>query len=66
VESSRRRRRSLDQPELKCSFCGKLQRQVKKLIAGPSVYICDDCVELAVEIIREDFPDFATAKSREA
>jgi len=51
---------------LKCSFCGKLQRQVKKLIAGPSVYICDDCVELAVEIIREDFPDFATAKSREA
>ena len=37
----------------------QVQRQVKKLIAGPSVYICDDCVEPAVEIIREDLPDFA-------
>jgi ClpX C4-type zinc finger len=37
-----------------CSFCGKTQRQVKKLIAGPGVYICDECVELAVEIIQED------------
>jgi ClpX C4-type zinc finger len=39
-----------------CSFCGKTQRQVKSLIAGPGVYICDECVELAVEIIQEDAP----------
>ena len=40
--------------QLLCSFCGKSQRQVKKLIAGPGVYICDDCVGLAVEMIQED------------
>lgn len=40
--------------ELKCSFCGKKQNQVKKLIAGPSVYICDECVELCTEIIDEE------------
>ena len=39
---------------LKCSFCGKSQRQVKKLIAGPSVYICDECIELCNEIIEEE------------
>ncbi|MGO1543094.1 MAG: ATP-dependent Clp protease ATP-binding subunit ClpX [Gulosibacter sp.] len=38
---------------LKCSFCGKSQKQVKQLIAGPGVYICDECVELCNEIIRE-------------
>ena len=38
---------------LKCSFCGKSQKQVKKLIAGPGVYICDECVELCNEIIEE-------------
>ena len=38
---------------LKCSFCGKSQKQVKQLIAGPSVYICDECVELCNEIIEE-------------
>ena len=37
---------------LKCSFCGKSQKQVKKLIAGPNVYICDECIELCNEIIR--------------
>jgi ClpX C4-type zinc finger len=37
-----------------CSFCGKTQRQVKKLIAGPGVYICDECVEMMSEIIAED------------
>jgi ATP-dependent clp protease, ATP-binding subunit clpX len=39
---------------LKCSFCGKSQKQVKKLIAGPGVYICDECIELCVEIIEEE------------
>ena len=37
---------------LKCSFCGKSQKQVKKLIAGPGVYICDECIDLCNEIIR--------------
>ena len=41
--------------ELCCSFCGKGQREVRKLIAGPSVYICDECVELCNEIITEEF-----------
>ena len=40
---------------LKCSFCGKSQKQVKKLIAGPGVYICDECIELCNEIIEEEF-----------
>src|SRR5437660_11156908 len=39
--------------QLKCSFCGKSQEQVRKLIAGPGVYICDECVELCNEIIEE-------------
>lgn len=41
--------------KLKCSFCGKTQDQVKKLIAGPEVYICDECVELCNEILEEEF-----------
>ncbi|MFZ5651439.1 MAG: ATP-dependent Clp protease ATP-binding subunit ClpX [Bacillota bacterium] len=40
--------------QLKCSFCGKLQDQVKKLVAGPGVYICDECIELCNEIIEEE------------
>src|SRR5919112_3111543 len=39
---------------LKCSFCGKSQKQVKKLIAGPGVYICDECIDLCNEIIEEE------------
>ena len=39
---------------LKCSFCGKSQKQVKKLIAGPGVYICDECIDLCNEIIDEE------------
>jgi len=39
---------------LKCSFCGKTQKQVKKLIAGPGVYICDECIELCNEILEEE------------
>lgn len=44
-----------DESRLKCSFCGKTQEQVKKLIAGPDVYICDECVELCNEILDEEF-----------
>ena len=40
---------------LKCSFCGKSQKQVRKLIAGPGVYICDECIDLCNEIIDEEF-----------
>ena len=40
--------------QLKCSFCGKTQEQVKKLVAGPGVYICDECIELCNEIIEEE------------
>lgn len=43
--------------QLKCSFCGKAQEQVKKLIAGPGVYICDECIELCNEIIEEELSD---------
>ena len=39
---------------LYCSFCGKSQHEVKKLIAGPTVFICDECVELCMDIIREE------------
>ncbi len=42
---------------LKCSFCGKSQKQVKKLIAGPGVYICDECIDLCNEIIEEDLTE---------
>jgi len=41
----------------KCSFCGKSQKQVKKLIAGPGVYICDECIDLCNEIIEEEFSE---------
>ena len=44
-----------DDSRLKCSFCGKSQDQVKKLIAGPDVYICDECVDLCNEILEEEF-----------
>ena len=37
-----------------CSFCGKSQHEVKKLIAGPTVFICDECVELCMDIIKEE------------
>ena len=39
---------------LRCSFCNKSQRDVKKLIAGPTVYICDECVDICLDIIAED------------
>ncbi|MBW4827153.1 MAG: ATP-dependent Clp protease ATP-binding subunit ClpX [Clostridiaceae bacterium] len=46
-----------DEKQLRCSFCGKPQDQVKRLIAGPNVYICDECIELCQEIIEEEFED---------
>src|SRR6476646_5674438 len=42
---------------LRCSFCNKSQRDVKKLIAGPTVYICDECVDICLDIIAEDRKD---------
>ena len=42
---------------LKCSFCGKSQKQVKKLIVGPGVYICDECIDLCNDTIEEAVPD---------
>ena len=46
--------KSGDEKLLYCSFCGKSQHEVRKLIAGPSVFICDECVDLCLDIIRED------------
>jgi ATP-dependent Clp protease ATP-binding subunit ClpX len=46
-----------DKKQLKCSFCGKNQEQVRRLIAGPGVYICDECIELCQEIIDEEFDE---------
>ncbi|MBS4022970.1 MAG: ATP-dependent Clp protease ATP-binding subunit ClpX [Dethiobacter sp.] len=43
--------------QLKCSFCGKTQEQVRKLVAGPGVYICDECIELCNEIIEEELSE---------
>ena len=47
---------------LKCSFCGKSQKQVKKLIAGPGVYICDECIDLCNEIIEEELAETSTLR----
>ena len=54
-----------DDANLACSFCGKSQREVKKLIAGPTVYICDECIELCNDIIAEEYgqEEAATAAS---
>ncbi|EJG0690998.1 ATP-dependent protease ATP-binding subunit ClpX [Vibrio parahaemolyticus] len=51
---------------LYCSFCGKSQHEVRKLIAGPSVYICDECVDLCNDIIREEIKDVLPKKESEA
>ncbi|MDR3201961.1 MAG: ATP-dependent Clp protease ATP-binding subunit ClpX, partial [Bifidobacteriaceae bacterium] len=50
---------------LKCSFCGKSQKQVRKLIAGPSVYICDECIELCNEIIAEEVAETSDSEVAE-
>jgi endopeptidase Clp ATP-binding regulatory subunit (clpX) len=49
-----------EKKQLKCSFCGKTQEQVKRLVAGPGVYICDECIELCSEIIEEEFEETKT------
>ena len=47
---------------LQCSFCGKTQDEVRKLVAGPSVYICDECVDLCVDILSEELEAVPGAK----
>ena len=54
-----------DKVQLKCSFCGKLQEQVKKLVAGPGVYICDECIELCNEIIEEELGEETAVGGKE-
>jgi ATP-dependent Clp protease ATP-binding subunit ClpX len=49
--------RETDTNDLKCSFCGKSQRHVRKLIAGPGVYICDECIELCNDIVEDEFAE---------
>ena len=50
---------------VKCSFCGKSQKQVKKVIAGPGVYICDECIDLCNEIIEEEVGEAADLRLEE-
>ena len=54
-----------ERKQLKCSFCGKSQDQVKRLVAGPGGYICDECIELCQEIIDEEFDEIFEADMRE-
>ena len=58
--SNERNGKSEDGKLLYCSFCGKSQHEVRKLIAGPSVFVCDECVELCNDIIREEMQDKTT------
>ena len=50
---------------LYCSFCGKSQHEVRKLIAGPSVFVCDECVDLCNDIIREEVQESQTESSQQ-
>ena len=54
---------SSDDKLLYCSFCGKSQHEVKKLIAGPSVYVCDECVDLCNDIIQEEINGIEEAET---
>lgn len=58
------KRRSGDGNGLRCSFCGKSQEEVKKLIAGPAVYICDECIELCNEIVEEEYEKEAQTRRK--
>lgn len=58
------KRRNANVDGLRCSFCGKSQDEVKKLIAGPAVYICDECIELCIEIIEEEYEKEARTQKR--
>lgn len=53
-----------EKKQLRCSFCGKSQEQVRKLIAGPNVYICDECVGLCTEIVEEEYDVLANQSER--
>lgn len=55
-----------DKKQLKCSFCGKTQDQVRRLVAGPGVNICDECVELCADIIDDDFEEFNSPITQDA
>jgi hypothetical protein len=55
-----------ERPKLQCSFCGKDQTKVQKLIAGPGVFICDECVDLSAQIIAEETGDRPRLASVEA
>lgn len=57
--------RQEDKKQLRCSFCGKTQDQVRRLVAGPGVYICDECIDLCQEIIEEEFEDAAELEIKE-
>jgi ATP-dependent Clp protease ATP-binding subunit ClpX len=57
-------KKSASEKLLYCSFCGKSQHEVKKLIAGPSVFICDECIELCNEIIRDEAADGASPQAK--
>lgn len=61
--ASNRSNRGDNEKVLYCSFCGKSQHEVRKLIAGPSVYVCDECVELCNDIIREEVQDQENERS---
>jgi len=58
------KRRGVDGEGLRCSFCGKSQEEVKKLIAGPAVYICDECIELCNEIVEEEYEKEAQSQRK--
>ena len=45
----------IDDKQVRCSFCGKREGQVKRLIAGPGVFICDECIDLCCDILHDDF-----------
>ncbi len=64
MSDNRKNRTGNDERLLYCSFCGKNQHEVRKLIAGPSVFICDECVDLCNDIIREEVRETVTANSR--
>lgn len=54
IGPGKQRRRKRGRADRACSFCGKSQQQVKKLIAGPGVFICDECIDLCSEILAEE------------
>jgi hypothetical protein len=66
MSEGQKERQSDDGKLLYCSFCGKSQHEVRKLIAGPSVFICDECVELCNDIIREEMQESGVGERGQA